>query len=104
MIGVHYDKNHVATRFGNHLVRPIFHDEWHEDMIFEEHVKLLDKCMLVLVYHDRSIRETELRLINCGSPVKMFDGIDGLDIAMVKNIPLNNVSEIKGHEGLSQNK
>lgn len=54
MIGVHYEENHVATGFGNHLARPIFRDEWHEDMTFEEGVKLLEKCMLVLLYRDRS--------------------------------------------------
>ncbi|KAG0460308.1 hypothetical protein HPP92_023436 [Vanilla planifolia] len=27
--------NHVATSFGNHLVRPIMRSEWHEDMNFE---------------------------------------------------------------------
>ena len=37
--------------------------------------------MLVLVYHDRSIRETKLRLMNGGSSVKMFDGIvDGASL------------------------
>ncbi|PHT99765.1 Proteasome subunit beta type-4 [Capsicum chinense] len=33
MIGVHYEENHVATGFGNHLVRPILRDEWHENLI-----------------------------------------------------------------------
>ncbi|KAM7464818.1 hypothetical protein LguiB_012380 [Lonicera macranthoides] len=54
MIGVHYEDNHVATGFGNHLARPIFRDEWHENMSFEEGVKLLEKCMRVLLYRDRS--------------------------------------------------
>lgn len=54
MIGVHFEDNHVATGFGNHLARPILRDEWHEDMSFEEAVKLLEKCMLVLLYRDRS--------------------------------------------------
>ncbi|KAG0460280.1 hypothetical protein HPP92_023408 [Vanilla planifolia] len=40
--------------FGNHLVRPIMRSEWHEDMNFEGAVKLLEKCLLVLLYHDRS--------------------------------------------------
>uniref|UniRef100_A0A0C9S8C4 Proteasome subunit beta n=1 Tax=Wollemia nobilis TaxID=56998 RepID=A0A0C9S8C4_9CONI len=54
MIGVHYEESHIATGFGNHLARPIFRDEWHEDMTYEEGVKLLEKCMLVLLYRDRS--------------------------------------------------
>eukprot|EP00252_Welwitschia_mirabilis_P013236 TRINITY_DN29177_c0_g1_i1.p1 TRINITY_DN29177_c0_g1~~TRINITY_DN29177_c0_g1_i1.p1 ORF type:complete len:264 (+),score=42.85 TRINITY_DN29177_c0_g1_i1:296-1087(+) len=54
MIGVHYEENHCATGFGNHLARPIFRDEWREDMSFEEAVRLLEKCMLVLLYRDRS--------------------------------------------------
>lgn len=54
MIGVHFEDNHVATGFGNHLARPILRDEWREDMSYEEGVKLLEKCMLVLLYRDRS--------------------------------------------------
>ncbi|GLJ23065.1 hypothetical protein SUGI_0435270 [Cryptomeria japonica] len=54
MIGVHYEESHIATGFGNHLARPIFRDEWKENMTFEEGVKLLEKCMLVLLYRDRS--------------------------------------------------
>ncbi|KAI5666208.1 hypothetical protein M9H77_16061 [Catharanthus roseus] len=54
MIGVHFEDNHVATGFGNHLARPILRDEWHENLTFEEGVKLLEKCMRVLLYRDRS--------------------------------------------------
>ena len=54
MIGVHYEDNHVATGFGNHLARPILRDEWHENLSFEDGVKLLEKCMRVLLYRDRS--------------------------------------------------
>ncbi|KAK4395430.1 Proteasome subunit beta type-4 [Sesamum angolense] len=54
MIGVHYEDDHVATGFGNHLARPILRDEWHENLTFEEGVKLLEKCMRVLLYRDRS--------------------------------------------------
>ncbi|CAN8294690.1 unnamed protein product [Cochlearia groenlandica] len=54
MIGVSFEDNHVATGFGNHLARPILRDEWHEDLSFEEGVKLLEKCMRVLLYRDRS--------------------------------------------------
>ncbi|CAI9291492.1 unnamed protein product [Lactuca saligna] len=35
MISVHYEDNHVATSFGNHLARPILHEEWREDLSFE---------------------------------------------------------------------
>lgn len=54
MIGVHFEDDHVATGFGNHLARPILRDEWHKDMSFEDGVKLLEKCMRVLLYRDRS--------------------------------------------------
>ncbi|GFP90027.1 proteasome subunit beta type-4 [Phtheirospermum japonicum] len=54
MIGVHYEDDHVATGFGNHLAQPILRDEWNENLTFEEGVKLLEKCMRVLLYRDRS--------------------------------------------------
>ncbi|KAI3672800.1 hypothetical protein L6452_38900 [Arctium lappa] len=54
MIGVHFEDNHVATGFGNHLARPILREEWKEDLSFEEGVKLLEKCMRNLLYRDRS--------------------------------------------------
>jgi len=54
MIGTHFEDNHVATGFGNHLARPILRAEWNENMTFEEAVKLLEKCLLVLLYRDRS--------------------------------------------------
>lgn len=54
MIGVNFEDDHVATGFGNHLARPILRDEWHENLTFEEGVKLLEKCMRVLLYRDRS--------------------------------------------------
>ncbi|XP_042475112.1 proteasome subunit beta type-4-like [Macadamia integrifolia] len=54
MIGVHFEDNHIATGFGNHLARPILRDEWHENISFEDGVKLLEKCMRVLLYRDRS--------------------------------------------------
>ncbi|MBA0687592.1 hypothetical protein Goari_015114 [Gossypium aridum] len=48
------EDNHVATGFGNHLARPILRQEWHENLSFEDGVKLLEKCMRVLLYRDRS--------------------------------------------------
>ncbi|KAL6129081.1 hypothetical protein ACLB2K_072434 [Fragaria x ananassa] len=54
MIGVNFEDDHVATGFGNHLARPILRDEWREDLSFEEGVRLLEKCMRVLLYRDRS--------------------------------------------------
>ncbi|TQE00164.1 hypothetical protein C1H46_014274 [Malus baccata] len=53
MIGVNFEDNHVATGFGNHLA-PILHDEWNENLTFEEGVKLLKKCMSVLQYRGQS--------------------------------------------------
>jgi 20S proteasome subunit beta 7 len=54
MIGTHFEENHVATGFANHLAIPILRAEWREDMTFEEAVKLVEKCLLVLLYRDRS--------------------------------------------------
>lgn len=54
MIGVNFEDSHVATGFGNHLARPILRDEWHENLSYEDGVKLLEKCMRVLLYRDRS--------------------------------------------------
>ncbi|CAJ2654368.1 unnamed protein product [Trifolium pratense] len=54
MIGINFEDDHIATGLGNHLARPILRDEWHENLTFEEGVKLLEKCMRVLLYRDRS--------------------------------------------------
>lgn len=54
MLGVHYEDNHVSTGFGNHLAVPILRKEWREDLTFEEAVKILEKCLMVLLYRDRS--------------------------------------------------
>ncbi|KMZ61717.1 Proteasome subunit beta type [Zostera marina] len=54
MLGVHYEDNHVSTGFGNHLAVPILRKEWREDLTFEEAVKILEKCLTVLLYRDRS--------------------------------------------------
>jgi 20S proteasome subunit beta 7 len=54
MIGVNFEENHVATGFGNHMAQPILRSEWHENLTFEEGVALLEKCMRVLLYRDRS--------------------------------------------------
>lgn len=53
MIGVHFEDNHVATGFGNHLARPLLHEEWHENLSFEDDVKL-EIYMRILLYRDRS--------------------------------------------------
>jgi hypothetical protein len=53
MIGVHYEDNHVASGFGNHLARPIFRNEWREDLTLQEGIQLLEKCLTVLFYRDR---------------------------------------------------
>ncbi|CAB4313125.1 unnamed protein product [Prunus armeniaca] len=67
MIGVNFEDNRVATGFGNHLARPILRDEWHENLTFEEGVKLLEKCMRVLLYRDRSavnkLQEGRVRVV-----------------------------------------
>ncbi|KAM3276735.1 hypothetical protein ACQJBY_044868 [Aegilops geniculata] len=54
MIGTHFEENHIATGFGNRMAIPILRGEWREDMTFEEAVKLIEKCLLVLLYRDRS--------------------------------------------------
>lgn len=70
MIGTHFEDDHVATGFGNHLARPILRAEWHADLSFEEAVKLVEKCLLVLLYRDRSaINKFQVcLLILCISP------------------------------------
>nr|POE65755.1 proteasome subunit beta type-4 [Quercus suber] len=52
MIGVNFEDNHVATGFGNQLAWPILRDELHDNLSFEDGVKLLQKCMRVLPYRD----------------------------------------------------
>ncbi|KAI3959649.1 hypothetical protein MKW92_020554 [Papaver armeniacum] len=47
MLGVHFEDDHIATGFGNHLARPILRAEHSNDMSFEDAVKLLEKCMLI---------------------------------------------------------
>ena len=54
MIGVHFEENHVASGFGNNLAQPIFRDEWKADLTKEEGILLLEKCLRVLLYRDRS--------------------------------------------------
>ncbi|EFJ08393.1 hypothetical protein SELMODRAFT_272144 [Selaginella moellendorffii] len=54
MIGVHFEDDHVATGFGQHLARPELRKQWRADMTLEEGVRLLEKCLLVLYYRDRS--------------------------------------------------
>ncbi|KAJ0977052.1 hypothetical protein J5N97_012526 [Dioscorea zingiberensis] len=74
MIGTHFEDNHVATGFGNHLARPILRAEWHENLSFEEAVKLVEKCLLVLLYRDRSaINKFQIQLmvkgVTCGGNI-----------------------------------
>ncbi|KAF2605523.1 hypothetical protein F2Q70_00025911, partial [Brassica cretica] len=83
MIGVSFEDNHVATGFGNHLARPILRDEWHADLSFEDGVKLLEKCMRVLLYRDRSaINKLQIAKITeegvtCeDEPIPLFDHFD----------------------------
>ena len=64
MIGINFEDNHVATGLGNHLARPILRDEWHENLTFEEGVKLLEKCMRVLLYRDRSA-VNKIQVLHC---------------------------------------
>ncbi|GJW06946.1 proteasome subunit beta type-4-like protein [Tanacetum coccineum] len=52
VIGEHFEDDHVATRFGNHLARLILRQEKREELTFEEGVKLLDKCLRNLLYRD----------------------------------------------------
>lgn len=74
MIGVSFEDNHVATGFGNHLARPILRDEWRADLSFEEGVKLLEKCMRVLLYRDRSaINKLQVcQLLTRKNDIKLF--------------------------------
>ncbi|KAM4085321.1 hypothetical protein ACJW30_10G018200 [Castanea mollissima] len=65
MIGVNFEDNHVATGFGNHLARPILRDEWHDNLSFEDGVKLLEKCMRVLLYRDTTAVNKVQRSEDC---------------------------------------
>ncbi|GMN34197.1 hypothetical protein TIFTF001_042013 [Ficus carica] len=80
MIGVHFEDNHVATGFGNHLARPILREEWHENLSFEDGVKILEKCMRVLLYRDRSaVNKLQVWLsIHTLHFVLLFQAIDNL--------------------------
>jgi 20S proteasome subunit beta 7 len=49
-----HKENHIAIGFGNHMAIPILRAEWREDMTFEAAVKLVEKCLPVLFYRDRS--------------------------------------------------
>lgn len=53
-IGISFEDNHITTGLGNHLAVPELRKEWHENLSFEEGVKLLEKCMRTLLYRDRS--------------------------------------------------
>ncbi|XP_066339645.1 proteasome subunit beta type-4-like [Miscanthus floridulus] len=69
MIGTHFEENYVATGFGNHLAIPILSAEWREDITFEEAVKLVEKCLLVLLYRDRSsINKLQIARITTAGP------------------------------------
>ncbi|KAI5413132.1 Proteasome subunit beta type-4 [Lathyrus oleraceus] len=68
MIGINYEDNHVATGLGNHLARPILRDEWNENLSFEEGVRLLEKCMRVLLYRDRSaVNKIQVNFAGCSA-------------------------------------
>ena len=66
MIGVHFEDDHVAPGFGNHLACPILSEEWREELTFEDRVKLLEKCMCNLLYRDRfAVNKVEVSLFMC---------------------------------------
>jgi 20S proteasome subunit beta 7 len=54
MIATHFEENHIATGFGNHMAIPILRGEWREDLTFEKAVKLIEKCLMFLLYRDWS--------------------------------------------------
>ncbi|KAF7823896.1 proteasome subunit beta type-4 [Senna tora] len=53
MIGINFEDNHVSTRLGNHPARPILRHECNANLTFKG-VKLMEKCMRVLLHHDRT--------------------------------------------------
>ncbi|KAI6695118.1 hypothetical protein NL676_022828 [Syzygium grande] len=54
MISANFEDNHLATGFGNHLARPILHGDFNENLSLEDGVKLLEKCVHVLLCRGRS--------------------------------------------------
>ena len=54
MIGEKSEYNYVATEAGNDLALPILRKEWNENLCFEDGVKLLEKCMRMILYYDCS--------------------------------------------------
>lgn len=54
MIGTHYSDSHIATGFGQHLARPLFRAEQHDDMTMEEAEALLKKALKVCYYRDKN--------------------------------------------------
>ncbi|KAI6695123.1 hypothetical protein NL676_022833 [Syzygium grande] len=54
MIGEKSEYNYVAIETGNDLALPILRKEWNENFCFEDGVKLLEKCMRMILYYDCS--------------------------------------------------
>lgn len=54
MKGVHFEDNYVASAFASHLALPLLRDGWHENLSFEDGVRLLEDCMRVLLCRDRT--------------------------------------------------
>lgn len=65
MIGVQYEDDNLATGYGNHLARPILREADHVNMGEEEAIKLMEKCMEVLLARDSScISKIQITKIN----------------------------------------
>ncbi|PRP87978.1 hypothetical protein PROFUN_02715 [Planoprotostelium fungivorum] len=52
LLGTHYQDDHIATGFGDHIARPLLRNAYKPDLTKEEAVKLLEKCLTVLFYRD----------------------------------------------------
>jgi len=74
LLGTHYQDDHIATGFGDHIARPLLRNAWKPDLTKEEAVKLLEKCLTVLFYRDaRAFSRVQISTIgedgvNIGEP------------------------------------
>jgi len=60
-IATHYNDDHIATGYGEHLARPLLRAGWRENMKEGEARHLLEECMRVLFYRDcRTINRIQI--------------------------------------------
>jgi len=55
MIGTHYEDDHVAAGFGNHIARPIFRDRYTDDLSEEEATEIMKMALYACVMRDKQM-------------------------------------------------